>query len=128
MRITLDYNIIYKLHNSKIIKKDEEIVAELKTSINKNLDDLFEMYPFQEIRFSKYCNGIKLFTMNNMNVALVGSNFALRGYLPAIKNIKNLKLKILCIVIYLNHIKYIIIIKKLNLNIIGKKSLEVILT
>ena len=34
--------------------------------------------------------------MNNMNVALVGSNFALRGYLPAIKNIKNLKLKILC--------------------------------
>ena len=61
MRITLDYNIIYKLHNSKIIKKDEEIVAELKTSINKNLDDLFEMYPFQEIRFSKYCNGIKLF-------------------------------------------------------------------
>ncbi len=61
VRITLDYNIIYKLHNSKIIKKDEEIVAELKTSINKNLDDLFEMYPFQEIRFSKYCNGIKLF-------------------------------------------------------------------
>ncbi len=31
-----------------------------------------------------------------MNVALVGSNFALRGYLPAIKNIKNLRLKILC--------------------------------
>ena len=66
--------------------------------------------------------------MNNMNVALVGSNFALRGYLPAIKNIKNLKLKILCSrnifkshKIYNNH-------KKLNLNIIGKKSLEVILT
>ena len=61
VRITLDYNIIYKLHNGKIIKRDEEIVAELKTSINKNLDDLFEIYPYQEIRFSKYCNGIKLF-------------------------------------------------------------------
>tara|TARA_B100000886_G_C20423516_1_gene492749 strand:- start:2225 stop:2815 length:591 start_codon:yes stop_codon:yes gene_type:complete len=61
VRITLDYNILYKLYNSKIMKRDEEIVAELKTSMSKNLDDLFEMYPYQEIRFSKYCNGIKLF-------------------------------------------------------------------
>ena len=61
VRITLDYNIIYKLHNNRVIRRDEEIVAELKTSINKNLDDLFEVYPYQEIRFSKYCNGIKLF-------------------------------------------------------------------
>lgn len=61
VRITLDYNIFYRLYNSKIMKRDEEIVAELKTSTSKNLDDLFEMYPYQEIRFSKYCNGIKLF-------------------------------------------------------------------
>ena len=25
------------------------------------LDELAEIYPFQEIRFSKYCNGIELF-------------------------------------------------------------------
>ena len=61
VRITLDYNILYRLYNSKIMRRDEEIVAELKTSTSKNLDDLFEMYPYQEIRFSKYCNGIKLF-------------------------------------------------------------------
>ena len=31
-----------------------------------------------------------------MNVALVGSNFSLRGYLPAINKVKKLKLKIIC--------------------------------
>ena len=31
-----------------------------------------------------------------MNVALIGSNFALKGYLPVIKKIKQLRLKILC--------------------------------
>ena len=31
-----------------------------------------------------------------MNVALVGSNFAVRGYLPAIKKLKKIKLKIIC--------------------------------
>ena len=61
VRITLDSDIIYKLYNSKFVKKDSQIVAELKTSINKNLDDLAEIYPFQEVRFSKYCNGIELF-------------------------------------------------------------------
>ena len=61
VRITLDSDIIYKLYNSRFIKKDLKIVAELKTSINKNLDELNEVYPFQEIRFSKYCNGLELF-------------------------------------------------------------------
>ena len=31
-----------------------------------------------------------------MNVALIGSNFGLKGYLPVIKKLKNLKLKIIC--------------------------------
>ena len=31
-----------------------------------------------------------------MNVAIVGSNFGLRGYLPAINKIKNLNVKIIC--------------------------------
>ena len=31
-----------------------------------------------------------------MNVAIVGSNFGLRGYLPAINKIDNLKIKIIC--------------------------------
>lgn len=61
VRITLDSNIFYELYNGRFIKKDLRIVAELKTSINKDLDELAEIYPFQEIRFSKYCNGIELF-------------------------------------------------------------------
>ena len=31
-----------------------------------------------------------------MNIALVGSNFGLNGYLPALKIIKEFKLKIIC--------------------------------
>ena len=31
-----------------------------------------------------------------MNVAIVGSNFGLRGYLPVINRIKNLNIKIIC--------------------------------
>ena len=31
-----------------------------------------------------------------MNVAIVGSNFGLRGYLPAINEIKGLNIKIIC--------------------------------
>ena len=64
VRITLDSNISYKLYKNNAVKKDFEIVAELKTSIKKNLDDLFEVFPYQEIRFSKYCNGIQLFNKN----------------------------------------------------------------
>jgi hypothetical protein len=48
------------MYNNKIIKDDKNIVVELKTSINQNIDELFEKFPFQEIRFSKYCNGIDL--------------------------------------------------------------------
>ena len=61
VRITLDSNIFYRLHNTGFIKKDLQIIVELKTSININLDELFEVYPYQEIRFSKYCNGLELF-------------------------------------------------------------------
>jgi SPX domain protein involved in polyphosphate accumulation len=60
IRITLDTNILYNLYNNKRIKEDKNIIVELKTSINQNIDNLFEKFPFQEIRFSKYCNGIDL--------------------------------------------------------------------
>ena len=64
VRITLDTNISYNLYKGKIIKKDDNIVVELKAPKSKNLDNLFEEFPFQEIRFSKYCNGIELFNKN----------------------------------------------------------------
>ena len=71
VRITIDTDINYKLYNNNINiqnnnniniqKNDLDIIIELKTIINKNLDDLLKDYPFQEIRFSKYCNGMNLF-------------------------------------------------------------------
>jgi len=61
VRITIDTDINYKLYNNNIQKKDSDSIIELKTTINKNLDDLLKDYPFQEIRFSKYCNGMELF-------------------------------------------------------------------
>ena len=64
VRITLDTNILYNLYNNKRIKEDKNIIVELKTSINQNIDNLFEKFPFQEIRFSKYCNGIDLLNKN----------------------------------------------------------------
>ena len=60
VRITIDTDIQYNSFKSNETKKDQNIIVELKTNINKSLDELFENYPFQEIRFSKYCNGLQL--------------------------------------------------------------------
>jgi SPX domain protein involved in polyphosphate accumulation len=64
IRITIDTDIIYNIYNGLIKKKDESVVVELKASKNMDIDDLFEQFPFQEIRFSKYCRGIELFNRN----------------------------------------------------------------
>ena len=64
VRITYDANINYNLFKKNIKKKDHNIIIELKTSINKNLDHLIKEFPFQEIRFSKYCNGIEILQHN----------------------------------------------------------------
>ena len=64
VRITYDANINYNLFKKNIKKKDHNIIIELKTSINKNLDHLIKEFPFQEIRFSKYCNGIEIVQNN----------------------------------------------------------------
>ena len=70
VRVTLDKNIQYKIFNSSIVKKDPNVIVELKTNINKSIDELFEKYPFQEIRFQN----IARFAINTkflkMNIAL----------------------------------------------------------
>ena len=40
---------------------DKNCIVELKTSINKNNDDLINDFPFQRIRFSKYCFAVESF-------------------------------------------------------------------
>ena len=52
MKISIDENIQYSDYLSAQIINDERVVVELKTSINKNLDELIEDFPNQRIRFS----------------------------------------------------------------------------
>lgn len=62
VRISIDTNITYKNYDTNFITKDDRIIAELKTSIKKNMDELTNDFPLERIRFSKYCYGIeKLF-------------------------------------------------------------------
>ena len=59
VRISIDRDITYKNYKTNTICNDGNAIVEIKTSIKKNLDDLIELFPFQRIRFSKYCNGIE---------------------------------------------------------------------
>ncbi len=55
VRISLDNNLVYTNFKNKLVHKDLNSIVEIKTSIKKNLDDLVKLFPFQRIRFSKYC-------------------------------------------------------------------------
>ena len=55
IRISIDRNLVYKSFKSSNIYNDKNCIVEIKTSIKKNLDDLIKLFPFQRIRFSKYC-------------------------------------------------------------------------
>ena len=59
VRITTDENISYRGYRNKTVKNDNDSIIELKTNFNKNVDDLIKEFPFQKIRFSKYCQGIE---------------------------------------------------------------------
>jgi SPX domain protein involved in polyphosphate accumulation len=59
VRITIDENIVYKNYKTQIKKNDGDTIIELKTHVNKNLDELVKDFPFQKIRFSKYCKGLE---------------------------------------------------------------------
>ena len=62
VRVSIDKNITYKNYRTSYLHDDKNCIVELKTSINKNLDDLTRLFPFQRIRFSKYC-----FAVENLN-------------------------------------------------------------
>ncbi|MDC1176904.1 VTC domain-containing protein [Candidatus Pelagibacter sp.] len=65
IRVTIDTNINYNILDKINYKLfDPNVIVELKTSINQDIDELFLEFPLQEIRFSKYCNGIELFNLN----------------------------------------------------------------
>jgi SPX domain protein involved in polyphosphate accumulation len=57
-RLTIDTNIYYtKYNNYNYIKNDPHIAVEIKAKINSDLDTLMSKFPFQRVRFSKYCRG-----------------------------------------------------------------------
>ena len=59
VRISIDKKITYTDFFTKKIYSDDKTIVELKTSINKNQDDLAKTFPFQKIRFSKYCYAVE---------------------------------------------------------------------
>ena len=59
VRISIDNNISYESYPENIYLKDQISIVEIKTSIKKNLDRLIQDFPFQQKRFSKYCNAIE---------------------------------------------------------------------
>jgi len=59
VRISIDTNINYKSHQKNILKKDVGSIVEIKTAAKKDLDKLTSDFPFQKIRYSKYCNAIE---------------------------------------------------------------------
>ena len=66
VRISIDTNILYEDYKTNLTYNDNKIIVEIKTSIKKDLDDLVELFPFQRIRFSKYCFAVD--TLNQRNI------------------------------------------------------------
>ena len=69
-RVTLDKNIVYFLqesfNESLRKKKDENIVVEIKSQNTYSINDIHDKFPFQRIRFSKYCRAIDLVFFDNL--------------------------------------------------------------
>ena len=62
VRISIDTNLSYQDFKSNLRYVDKNCIVELKTSINKDHDKLIEEFPFQRIRFSKYCFAVENFS------------------------------------------------------------------
>ncbi len=64
IRITFDENIYYKKITNKKISTfstfDSDCIVELKYKTDRSIDFCNKAFPFQRIRFSKYCRGIEL--------------------------------------------------------------------
>ena len=60
-RLTIDTNIFYSSFNDPNNKvSDLKTAVEIKAQFHKSLDDLRDQFPFQRVRFSKYCRGFNL--------------------------------------------------------------------
>ncbi len=73
VRISIDKNLVYENYKSSGIYKDNNSIVEIKTSIKKNLDELIKLFPFQRIRFSKYCFAVD--SLSNRTTNWSGLNY-----------------------------------------------------
>tara|TARA_A100001011_G_scaffold321693_1_gene342740 strand:+ start:3361 stop:3981 length:621 start_codon:yes stop_codon:yes gene_type:complete len=67
VRISIDKNLVYENYKSSCIYKDNNSIVEIKTSIKKDLDNLIKLFPFQRIRFSKYCFAVDSLSYKSTN-------------------------------------------------------------
>tara|TARA_B000000557_G_scaffold144857_1_gene117569 strand:+ start:283 stop:903 length:621 start_codon:yes stop_codon:yes gene_type:complete len=73
VRISIDKSLVYENYKSSCTYKDNNTIVEIKTSIKKNLDDLTKLFPFQRIRFSKYCFAVD--SLSNRSTNWSGLNY-----------------------------------------------------
>lgn len=59
VRLSIDQNIKYESFKNNSYIKDNKIIVEVKTSIEQDMDFLVKTFPFQRIRFSKYCYAVE---------------------------------------------------------------------
>ncbi len=59
VRISIDKNIKYENFKTNYHQKEKNCIIELKTSADKDSDELVNLFPFQRIRFSKYCFAVE---------------------------------------------------------------------
>ena len=59
VRISIDKNIKYENFKTNYYQKEKNCIIELKTSADKDSDELVNLFPFQRIRFSKYCFAVE---------------------------------------------------------------------
>ncbi len=62
IRLTIDINISYNAYQknkkNNFIIYDDDIVVEIKSQINSDLENISRMFPFAKRRFSKYARGM----------------------------------------------------------------------
>ena len=71
IRLTIDRNIIYKKFTNGRISSfstcDSFNIVELKYDFNKSINEISNSFPFERVRFSKYCRGIEFTNLNYCN-------------------------------------------------------------
>lgn len=65
-RITIDYNIQYRdeYETLRSFQKENMISVEIKSNFKRSKNELLNVFPFQRIRFSKYCRAYKSLFLN----------------------------------------------------------------